>query len=126
MDKIQIKDAFGKKGEVLLRGWVHDIRDLSKVRFLILKDVSGRIQCVGLKKECDENVFDLINKIPRESAVEIVGELKDSKQAPGGKEILIKDLKVISEAEQPLPIDVSDHSKTELPKRVFYKGIKCD
>jgi len=123
MERTYIKDAFGKKGEVLLKGWVHDLRDLSKIRFLILKDVSGRIQCVGLKGKCDEDVFDLIGKVPRESAVEIVGELKDSKQAPGGKEVLIKKLVVVAEAGQPLPIDVSDHSKTELPKRLDYRFL---
>ncbi|MBT4165442.1 aspartate--tRNA(Asn) ligase, partial [archaeon] len=123
MDRTHIKDAFSKKGEVLLKGWVHDTRDLSKIRFLILKDVSGRIQTLGIKGETDEGVFDLIGNVPRESAVEIVGELKDSKQAPGGKELLIKNLKIIAEAEQPLPIDVSDHSKTELPKRLDYRFL---
>ncbi|MBT4135620.1 aspartate--tRNA(Asn) ligase [archaeon] len=118
MERTQIKDVFAKKGEVELQGWVHDTRDLSKIRFLVLKDVTGRIQTIGIKGETSEEVFDLMDKVPRESAVKTIGELKDSKQAPGGKEVLIKELEIIAEAEQPLPIDVSDHSKTELPKRL--------
>jgi len=116
--KIQIKEAFDKKGEVELYGWVHDSRDLSKIKFLVLKDVSSRIQVIGIKGETDESVFELIDKIPRESVVRVKGELKDSKQAPGGKEVLVKELEVIEEAQHPLPIDTSDHSKTELPKRL--------
>ena len=44
-----IKDVFKKSGEVLLKGWVHDTRDLKKIRFLILKDVTGRIQVTGVE-----------------------------------------------------------------------------
>ncbi len=121
--KTHIKDAFKKTGKVELEGWVHDTRDLSKVRFLILKDVTGRIQCVGIKSKTKDNVFKLMNSISRESVVKIKGNLKESKQAPGGKEVLIEDLEVIAKAEQPLPIDVSDHSKTELPKRLDYRFL---
>jgi len=123
MARTYIKQAFSKKGKVELQGWVHDTRDLSKVRFLILKDVTGRIQCIGLNGKTDEKVFDLMNKITRESAVKIIGEVKDSKQAPGGKEVMISAIEVIAEAAQPLPIDVSDHSKTELPKRLDYRFL---
>ena len=49
MARTYIQDAFKKKGEVELFGWVHDTRDLSKIKFLVLKDITGRIQGVGLK-----------------------------------------------------------------------------
>ena len=123
MERTHIKEAFKKTGKVELKGWVHDIRDLSKIKFLILKDITGRIQCIALPKESGEEIFKQVSKINRESVVKIVGELQDSKQAIGGKELLINELEVISEAEQPLPIDVSDHSKTELPKRLDYRFL---
>jgi aspartyl-tRNA synthetase len=123
MERTYIKDALKGKGKVELYGWVHEIRDLSKIRFLILKDISGRIQCVGIKGKTKDKVFELMNKISRESVVKIIGELKNSKQAPGGKEVLIEEIEIISIAEQPLPIDVSDHSKTELPKRLDYRFL---
>jgi len=123
MERTYIQDAFSKTGDVLLKGWVHDTRDLSKIKFLVLKDKTGRIQTIGIQGETSDEIFELMSKISRESAVEIQGELKDSKQAPGGKELLIKQLILISEAEQPLPIDVSDHSKTELPKRLDYRFL---
>lgn len=118
-----IKDAFAKKGEVELYGWVHDTRDLSKVRFIVLRDISGRIQVVGIKNETNEKIFELMNEIPRESVVRIKGVLKDSKQAPGGKELNPLEIEIIAKAEHPLPIDVSDHSKTELPKRLDYRFL---
>ncbi len=118
-----IRDAFNKKGEVELYGWVHDIRDLSKIRFIVLRDITGRIQIVGVKGETSEKVFDLMNSISRESVVRIKGAVKESKQAPGGKEIAPSEIEIIAVAEHPLPIDVSDHSKTELPKRLDYRYV---
>jgi nondiscriminating aspartyl-tRNA synthetase len=120
MERAYIKEALGKKeGEkVLLKGWVHDTRDLKKVRFLVLKDISGRIQVTGVEGKTDKDTFELLDNLKRESAVEIEGELKDSKQAPGGKEVLPSRITVLAEAEDPLPIDVSDFSKTELPLRL--------
>jgi len=123
MVKISVSEIFNKKGNVELYGWVHDLRDLSKIRFIVLKDITGRVQCVAIKGETTEKVFDSISNLSRESVIRVNGQIKDSKQAPGGKEILIKDLEVISFAEQPLPLDVSDHSKTELPKRLDYRFL---
>lgn len=123
MDRVYIKDVFNKKGDVEVYGWVHDVRDLSKIRFIVLKDVTGRIQVTALKGETNESLFDLMNSISRESVISVKGKLKDSKQAPGGKEILPMEIKIIANAEHPLPLDVSDHSKTELPKRLDYRFL---
>lgn len=126
MQRTYIKEALENKKEsdkVLLKGWVHDTRDLKKIRFLILKDITGRIQVTGVDKKTDKETFDLLDNIKRESAIEIQGTLKSSKQAPGGKEVLPEKIKIIAEAQDPLPIDVSDYSKTELPLRLDYRFL---
>ncbi|MBR9701986.1 aspartate--tRNA(Asn) ligase [Candidatus Pacearchaeota archaeon] len=118
-----IKDVFKSNSKnVEIAGWVHNTRDLSKVRFLVLRDISGIIQVTGVKGKTDEKIFKMMEKVSRESVVYIKGSVKDSKQAPGGKEINPDEMIVISEAEK-LPIDVSDHSKTELPKRLDYRFL---
>lgn len=118
MKRTYIKEAFKKKGKVMLKGWIHDKRDLKKIRFLILKDTTGRIQVTGIQGKTNEETFNLMDNLKRESVVEITGEPKTSKQAPGGKEIFPDSITIISEAKDPLPIDVSDYSKTELPLRL--------
>jgi len=123
MERTLIADAFKKKGKVLLKGWVHDSRDLSKVKFLVLKDRSGRIQVTGINGKTPEKVFSLMDKINKESAVLIEGSVQDSPKAPGGKEILPDKIEIIAEADVNLPIDVSDFSKTELPKRIDYRFL---
>jgi len=72
----------------------------------------------GVDGKTDSDTFDLLDNLKRESAIEVIGEIKDSKQAPGGKEILPDKIEIIAEAADPLPIDVSDFSKTELPLRL--------
>ena len=118
MERTMIKEAFTKEGKVLLKGWVHDTRDLKKVRFLVLKDISGRIQVTGVNGKTDPKIFELLDNLNRESAVEVIGKLQESSQAPGGKELLPDSITMIAEAKNPLPIDASDYSKTELPLRL--------
>ena len=118
-----IEDVFkGKAKKVELAGWVKHTRALGKIKFLVLRDISGEIQVTAVGSETDKKIFEMIDKLPRESVVSIVGEVKDSKQAPGGKEILPIKIEVLNKAED-LLIDISDTSKTELPKRLDYRFL---
>lgn len=125
MERISIKEAFTKKAgtKVKLAGWVHDSRALGKIKFLILRDITGRMQTIAFKGEAPEDVFEKASKINRESVVSIEGIVKDSKQAPGGKELGLTGIEVLNAAGETLPIDVSDFSKTELPKRLDYRFL---
>ncbi|MCK4649866.1 aspartate--tRNA(Asn) ligase [Candidatus Pacearchaeota archaeon] len=118
MQRTLIKDAFEKTDQVLLKGWVHETRDLKKVRFLILKDISGRIQVTGIQNKTDEKTFELLDNLNRESVVQVIGTLKECAQAPNGKELIPESIEIIAKAKNPLPIDASDYSKTELPLRL--------
>ncbi|MEK6852589.1 MAG: OB-fold nucleic acid binding domain-containing protein, partial [Nanoarchaeota archaeon] len=110
----------GKKAVVA--GWVYDIRDLGKVRFVVLRDMSGEMQITSHKDKTDKKVFEAMNAV-RESAVVVSGTIKKSDKAPGGRELVPSSFEVVGEAEQPLPIDISDFSKTELPKRLDYRFL---
>ncbi|MBU1136504.1 MAG: aspartate--tRNA(Asn) ligase [Nanoarchaeota archaeon] len=124
MQRTYIKEVFeGKEKKVNVKGWVHETRDLSKIKFLILRDISGNIQITAIKGKTPENVFEKIDKIPRESVISVEGTTQKSKQAPNGIEIIPDKIEIISEAEHPLPIDVSDFSKTELSKRLDYRFL---
>jgi len=122
MEKIYIKDIkSGKK--VLLQGWVHDTRQLGKVRFLLLRDITGIIQVVAHADQCNKKTFDLMMSVPRESAIQIIGKTKADKKAPGGVEVVPDEIEILGKAEHPIPIDVSNFSKTELSKRLDYRFL---
>jgi len=119
-----IRDIFKKtfKKSVEIAGWVQDTKALGKIKFLLLKDITGIIQITAIKGQSDDKIFKIINKIPKESVIYVKGSVKNSKQAPGGKEIVPEEIKIIAYSD-PLPIDVSDFSKTELPKRLDYRFL---
>lgn len=121
MERRYIKEIFekGKEEKVCVKGWVHETRALGKVSFLLVRDVTGIIQVVAVK---DNPCFKLMNQ-SRENVISVEGKVVKSKQAPGGFEISPEKIEVIAEAEQPLPIDVSDFSKTELPKRLDWRFL---
>lgn len=120
---IQDIDSKDENKSVTLAGWLYDSRALGKIKFITLRDVTGEIQITGFKGEVDEEVFKKMDKITRESALVVVGKVKKSDKSPGGRELIPESIEVLAEAEQPLPIDVSDFSKTELPKRLDYRFL---
>lgn len=104
-NRIFIKDVKDHKGEdILVQGFVDTLRDQNKIAFIILRDLTGKIQNVILK-DCPD--FGLVKDLSEESVVEIEGLVKEEKQAPEGYEIEVKSLKVLSEAEPELPIPVN-------------------
>ena len=121
--RVLIKDIFQKNlKKVEIVGWVSKTRGLGKIRFLLLRDTSGVVQVTAVQGKAKEEIFGVMDKISNESVVFVSGIVKDSKQAPEGKEIIPDEIKIVSAAEK-LPIDVSDFSKTELPKRLDYRFL---
>ena len=87
--------------------------------------MTGLVQVVAIKAE-NEELFDLVDKISLESVVEIVGLVKEEKQAPGGFEIGLKDLTVLSASEPELPIPVVTEKggeETEMSTRFDWRWI---
>jgi len=123
MERTYIADISGKIGQqILLRGWVHEIRDQSKIKFVLVRDVCGIVQSIVKK---DNHFFDQIAKLPKESVVEVVGTVKEEKQAPGGVELNIDKYSILSESERELPIQVIEKTKdsTDLSKRLDWRSI---
>ena len=124
MERILAKEATKKTGDqVLLKGWIHELRDLAKIKFLQLRDVSGIIQCV-VKSEA---LFGEFKKLTLESSVEIRGKVAKaeikSEIALKGVEIEVQSLKLLNKAEN-LPILITGKTITEdLSKRLDNRSI---
>jgi asparaginyl-tRNA synthetase len=94
--------------EVTLTGWVYNKRSSGKVRFVILRDGTGVVQCVFLKNQVPEAAFELADAVTQESSVAITGTVREEQRAPGGYELTATDLKLIQLAE-PYPITPKEH-----------------
>lgn len=101
MERTLVKEARQKIGSrVWLSGWVHRIRDLGNLTFLLLRDRSGFIQVVLEGKDHPE--------LRLESVVKIEGMVVANEKAPGKTEVLGAKVEVISAAEYDcLPLAVN-------------------
>ncbi len=83
--------------EITVRGWVHRIRELGQVNFVLLRDRSGQVQVVFGEK---------IDYTP-ESVLTITGTVKANEKAPGGAELHPTKVTVESRADINLPVQVN-------------------
>ena len=95
-----------KIGEsVSLSGWVHRIRDLGGVSFVVLRDRSGSAQLV----------FDAKPEVSLESVIRVEGQAAANPRAPGGVEVRVTKLEILAPAAVDLPFPVNqDPTKTSL------------
>jgi asparaginyl-tRNA synthetase len=109
MPKISIKDLSEHVGkEVTLSGWLYNKRSSGKIKFIVLRDGTGYLQCVYFKGNVSDEVFETADKIGQESSITVSGKVKEEKRAPGGYELDATDLKIISEAID-YPITPKEH-----------------
>ena len=109
MQIIHISDLKNYVGqEVTLRGWLFNKRSGGKVRFVILRDGTGYLQCVYFKGNVSEDIFAAADKIGQESSIEVTGKVKEEPRAVGGYELDATDLTIIQNA-QNYPITPKDH-----------------
>jgi asparaginyl-tRNA synthetase len=111
---VYVEDLSSHVGEMVnLRGWVYNTRSSGKVRFLIFRDGTGFVQAVAGKSELAAEEFDLLANAGQESSVEISGVVREDKRAPGGYEITLRGIALVSMAED-YPIVPKEHGTTFL------------
>lgn len=112
MDRTFISELNKKIGQkVRVDVWVEALRDQGGIKFLLLRDISGKIQAVVSKNQ--KQVFETSEKLTVESVISIEGLVKEEKQAPGGFEIQPVEIKILSLAKPELPIAVFEKNQKE-------------
>ncbi|MBN2304555.1 MAG: aspartate--tRNA(Asn) ligase [Anaerolineae bacterium] len=87
---------------VRLAGWLHHLRRLSNVSFLVLRDRQGLVQVVIE----DPALADHLEKQYHESVLAIEGIVVAEPQAPGGVELHQPVIDVLAPAHEPPPFDL--------------------
>ncbi len=106
---IRISDARAHAGDTVeLRGWVTHRRSSGKVQFLSVRDGSGVMQCVAGVQDLAAPEWEACAGLTQESAVIVRGALREDARAPGGVEMGLRHLAVVSVAE-PYPISPKEH-----------------
>jgi asparaginyl-tRNA synthetase len=114
---VYIEDISQYEGRpITLRGWLHNRRSSGKIHFLTVRDGSGFIQCVMSKQAVGEDAFKRADHLAQESAVIVHGTVRADSRAPGGYEVDVTGLEIVSEA-QNYPITPKEHGVDYLMDR---------
>lgn len=95
--------------EVTVKGWLYNKRSSGKIRFILMRDGTGVVQAVIAKGEVDKKTFDAADKITQESSIIVKGKVRKDERAPGGYEIVAKEIEIIQMAQE-YPITPKEHS----------------
>ncbi|MFH1285438.1 MAG: aspartate--tRNA(Asn) ligase [Candidatus Micrarchaeota archaeon] len=107
---------------VTIAGWAHEIRDLGKLKFLILRDRTGLIQVTAKKGTASESVLEQMNLI-KESVIQITGKVRKESQAPGARELIPESVKNLNPISSPIPFEVTGKVPVDLDVRLDNRCI---
>ncbi len=93
---------------VTLKGWIYNKSGKGKLAFVQLRDGSGVCQCVVLKNQVSEELFDTIGEAGQESALELTGVVSADERAPGGFEVKVSE-GVVHQVVEGYPITPKEH-----------------
>ena len=106
---VRICEAGAHVGSVVeVRGWLDQHRSSGKVQFLVLRDGSGTMQCVAARSDLPAEQWDALGPLTQESALIVRGSLRADARAPGGVEMGLQSVSVVSVAEA-YPITPKEH-----------------
>ncbi|HSE26524.1 MAG TPA: asparagine--tRNA ligase [Pyrinomonadaceae bacterium] len=94
--------------EVLLKGWLYNMRSSGKILFPQLRDGTGVVQCVVLKANVSPEEWDTLKAAGQESAVIMRGKVRADSRAPGGYEIDVLSSQVLQQVHD-YPITPKEH-----------------
>jgi nondiscriminating aspartyl-tRNA synthetase len=117
----QLKNKIGE--EVTVAGWVHELRDLGGIKFLLLRDRKGLVQITFLKKKVSQELFQRFSDLGREYVIQVRGVVSKSDIAQMGIELFPTEVKLLSEAKSPLPLDPTQKVKADFDTRLNHRVL---
>jgi asparaginyl-tRNA synthetase len=94
--------------QVTVRGWLTRRRSSGKIRFLVLRDGTGEVQCVAAVGDVSAEDFERLGRLPLESSLAVTGTVRVDKRSAGGHELGLQSIEVIHEAGE-YPIQPKEH-----------------
>ena len=109
MSRIYIEDIANWVGqEVTIKGWLYNMRSSGKLRFLLVRDGTGTVQCVVSRADVPSETFDRCANFTQESAIVATGTVHQDPRSPIGYELAVSDVELIHQAID-YPITPKEH-----------------
>lgn len=94
---------------VTVRGWVTHLRSSGKVAFIVMRDGSGTLQCVLVKKQLPDDDWARFAELTLEASLAVTGEVRADDRAPGGYELGVTALTIVGASPLDYPIQPKEH-----------------
>ena len=117
----QLKEHLDKT--ITLAGWVHDVRVLGGISFILLRDMDGIVQVTAPKSKVLPEIMKEIGTLHQEDVILVRGKVVSSKIAKKGFELIPEQLEVVNRAETPLPLDPRGVQNTLLDTRLNWRFL---
>ena len=105
---VRLSELGAHEGErVSVRGWLAHRRGHGAIGFLVVRDGSASAQAV-VRQDQAPAAFSTADGLGQESALELVGTVRAQPRAPGGYELQVESLEVLSHAAD-YPITPKEH-----------------
>ncbi len=104
--------------QVVLAGWIEDLRKLGKMTFITLRDVSGISQII-VKGELN----DTLGEINRQSVVRVKGIVQETKARDFAFEVKAEEIEVLGKAIHPLPVDPIGRLESNIDTRLNHRAL---
>lgn len=108
--------------EVRFMGWLHNVRRMGGVNFVILRDGWGTVQAVA----DDESALAPLrtSELSNESVIVLTGQVVSEAQAPGGFEVHHPQIELITPVREPLPVVISKRElSASLPNLLDHAAV---
>jgi asparaginyl-tRNA synthetase len=109
MNTIRIQDIANHQGaEVMLKGWVYNIRSSGSIAFIEIRDGSGFLQAVVSKDVVSGQIWDGVQRLTQESSLVVTGTVKAHPKKDDIFELQVTDVDILQVA-HPYPITKKEH-----------------
>ena len=110
------KDHIGQN--LTLIGWIEDFRDMGKIGFISVRDMTGNFQGV-----LTAELLSTFRDVPRQSVILVKGTIQETKAENFQVEVKVEKVELLSKAANPLPIDPTGRVKSSMDKRLDSRAL---
>lgn len=109
--------------EVVVKGWVHDVRLMGGISFVLLRDMDGIVQVTAHKKNAEPELLKQIAGLHNEDVIAVKGVVQKTSKTKSGIEIAPKEIVKLNPSEPVLPLDPRKVTKAHLDTRLDWRVL---
>jgi aspartyl-tRNA synthetase len=108
---------------VVIAGWVENVKELPNLRFVIIRDRTGLAQVTLHKKNSPQELLSLSEKLNLQDVIAVEGIVPEKQIAKIGPELNPTSITVLNRSDTPLPIDITGTVETQLDLRLDWRVL---